>query len=173
MGDSAEQNGSFNIASVVEKMNIMAEKEKVMYDRPTIESYDIIRIVNAAWLKSFSWINTNKKAIAARGWFPYNRALMFHPTIRASITKEEEELELKEGSKIVIPSHERYKIINLTNEIPTSNPRFTTNPIITTEECTPNFKTGVAAWCLDNIVQDQDLFAARSRIKKIEKMVSR
>ena len=29
-----------------------------------------------------------------------------------------------------------------------------------------NFSTGTAAWCLDNIVQQNDLHAARKRIKK-------
>ena len=37
---------------------------------------------------------------------------MLHPTIRTSITNEEEELELGDLTKIIIPQHVRHKIID-------------------------------------------------------------
>jgi len=46
-----------------------------MLRSPTIEAYDIMTIVSRTWYKSFDRINSNKKAIAERGWFPYNRNL--------------------------------------------------------------------------------------------------
>ena len=62
-----------------------------MYNCPTIESYKIIRIVNAAWSKSFARIESNKKAIAERDWYLYSHALMLHLEVRTSITDMEEE----------------------------------------------------------------------------------
>ena len=137
-----------------------------MYDRPNIEPYEIIRIVNAAWPKSFARIKYNKKAIAERGWLPYNRALILHPTIRSSITNEEEELELGDSTKIIIPQHARHKIIDLANDDKRFNHRYVTAPPTNPAATIPNFKSGVAAWCLDTIVKDHDLNADRARIKK-------
>ena len=119
-----------------------------MYDRLTIEPYEIIRIVNAAWPKSFAKIEYNKKAIAERGLLPYNRALMLHPTVRASITNEEEELELGYSTKIIIPQHARHKIIDLANDAPSFNPRYVTAPPTNPAATIPNFKSGVAACIL-------------------------
>ena len=91
VGDSAEQNGSYNMASVVQTRNIVNAQDKYTCDKPTIEAHEIIGIINYAWAKSFARVESNKKAIAERGRFPYNRNLMLDPSIRASITKEEKE----------------------------------------------------------------------------------
>ena len=61
-----------------------------MCDRSTIEPHDIIGIINYAWSKLFSKVESNKKTIPDRGWYPYNRNLIIDPPIRASITKEED-----------------------------------------------------------------------------------
>jgi hypothetical protein len=42
---------------------------------------DIIPIVNYAWNGSFDNVETNKKAILERGWFPLNRMLLLHSDI--------------------------------------------------------------------------------------------
>ena len=163
VGDAPEQNGAHNQASVVEKRNIMERKEKQMYNRPTIETYEIIQIINKAWAQSFARVNSNKKAIAERGWYPYNRQLMTSPHIRSSITAEEEENELLPNSSVILPIQTRESIIDLSHSEPTVNPTFLSPTPVT---ATPNFTTGVAAWCLDSIVKDHDLNAARVRIKK-------
>ena len=59
----------------------MYDKERIMYDRPTIKPYDIIQIINIAWGKSFARIESNKKAIYERGWYLYNRTLMLNPQV--------------------------------------------------------------------------------------------
>ena len=48
VGDKPEQNGVHNTASVIEKRIIMEKKERRIYDRLTIEPYEIIGIINAA-----------------------------------------------------------------------------------------------------------------------------
>ena len=144
----------------------MQNKDEYMYDHPTIESYKIIRIVNAAWPKSFSWIESNKNEIAERSWLPYNRPLTLHPTIRASITNKEEEMELVDSTKIIIPQYARHKIIDLANDAPIFNPRYVTAPPTNPAATIPNFKSGVAVWCPDTIVKDHDFNTTSARIKK-------
>ena len=90
VGDSPEQNGSYNMASVVRKRKIVIDKEKYMCDRPTIEPHEITSIINFAWSKSFGKVGSNKKAITNRGWYPYKHNLMIDPSTSASITKEED-----------------------------------------------------------------------------------
>ena len=83
--DSAEQNGSLNMASVKAKHSIMEEKERLLLN-PTIEPWEIVNIVNVAFAQSFAKVNTNKNAISERGWAPFNRNLMTYPCLRATMT---------------------------------------------------------------------------------------
>jgi hypothetical protein len=88
---------------------------------------------------------------------------MTAPHICSSITAEEKENELLPNSSIILPIQTREAIIDLSRSEPTVNPTFLSPTPLT---ATPNFPTGVAAWCLDSIVKDHDLNAARVRIKK-------
>ena len=142
------------------------KKDNYIYNRPTIDPYKIIRIVNTAWPKLFARIEYNKKAIAERGWLPYNRALMLHPTICASISNQEEELELGDSTKIIIPQQASHKIIDLTKDAPSFNPRYVTAPPTDPAATIPKFKSGVAVFFLGTIVKYHDLNAYRARIKK-------
>jgi hypothetical protein len=49
----------------------------------TIIKQDIMWIVRYAWEKSFARIQTNKHAIAERGWGPLNYVLLDHPELKA------------------------------------------------------------------------------------------
>ena len=49
VGDSPEQNGSYNLASIVQKRNIVNGQERYMCDRPTIKPHEIIGIINFVW----------------------------------------------------------------------------------------------------------------------------
>ena len=75
---------------------------------PTIEPWEIMNIVNATWDKLFARRETNKKAIAERGWFPYSRNLITYPIICATMTNNEKEREGSETSIIVLPSHKKH-----------------------------------------------------------------
>ena len=50
-------------------------------------------IVRKAWEKSFAKVQSNKKAIAARGWNPLTRNLLDHPEIWATMTVGDKELD--------------------------------------------------------------------------------
>ena len=112
VGDSEEQNGSMNMASVTEKRAIIDEKERMMVT-PVIEPYKITRIVRSAWVKSFARVECNKKAIAERGWLPFNRNLLTYPCLRASMTTKEKETEMLETSDVKISWRNINKITDL------------------------------------------------------------
>jgi hypothetical protein len=52
----------------------------------TLDTSEIVQIVNVAWQKSFARVDTNKRAIAARGLGPQNLILLDHPELQE--TKE-------------------------------------------------------------------------------------
>jgi hypothetical protein len=54
------------------------------YKTKDLSPTDIIPLVNRAWAASFATVDTNKKAIYDRGWYPLNRNLLLHTTLRAS-----------------------------------------------------------------------------------------
>jgi hypothetical protein len=81
VGDSTEQNGTFKIES--KKAKTCTVRDKIRAGLPaTLEKSDIVRIVNVAWQKSFARVDTNKRAIAARGWGPLNYILINHPELQ-------------------------------------------------------------------------------------------
>ena len=90
------------MASTQAKMDIVSKKEQLSLP-PSIEPFEIIPIINAAWPLSFGRVVTNRQAISDRGWNPFNRSLLLNNKIRATMTDEEKELE--PVRKIVIPTH--------------------------------------------------------------------
>ena len=105
VGDSSEQNGSYNMALSKAKQYLIDLKQKKMMI-PTIQPYEIIILVNRVWSKSFGRPTTNRTAIANRGWFPLNRALLLNKTIRITMTKEEKIAEHESTSVFVPHSYE-------------------------------------------------------------------
>ena len=113
---------------------------------PYIYPHDIIRIVNFGWAQSFGNTETNRQAISARGWFPYNRRLMMEPGLRATMTKAETQKERDGTSNIHLPSYFTHEVVDLANK-PIYNPKFASKKHHKEkEEC--NFSDGTAAWVL-------------------------
>jgi hypothetical protein len=76
VGGSKQQNGQYKDKSKEGKEEILTTKTKhglrfVMW------------IVHYAWEKSFARVDTNKHAIAERGWGPLNYILLDHPELKA------------------------------------------------------------------------------------------
>jgi hypothetical protein len=81
VGDSTEQNGMFKVES--KKAKAYTVRDKIRYGLPaTLDKSDIVQIVNVAWQKSFGRVDTNNRAIAARGWGPLNYILLDHPELQ-------------------------------------------------------------------------------------------
>ena len=54
---------------------------------------DIIPLINKYWVHSFAEVESNKKSIAERGWFPYNQNLLMHKQLRDTMTMKDIETE--------------------------------------------------------------------------------
>jgi hypothetical protein len=94
VGDSAEQNGSWKMATTRDKRKL--SQFRISMGMPVnIRPSDIVPIVNNAWKESFARVGPNKRAIARRGWTPLNRGLLKCPEVLktkvvAATTREDE-----------------------------------------------------------------------------------
>ena len=77
VGDSSQQNGAYKMALTVEKQKLLEQKAKLQLDT-RIERHDVVGLVHRAWEKSFAKKESNKRAIAERGWNPLNYNLLDH-----------------------------------------------------------------------------------------------
>ena len=80
VGDSAEQNHSFNIALAKAKQDLLDTRYKKSI-KADLHPHDIIPLINKAWEQSFVRVDKNKNAIADRGWNPLNRNLLTNDDI--------------------------------------------------------------------------------------------
>jgi hypothetical protein len=81
VGDSKQQNGQYKDKSKEGKERLLTMKTKRGL-RFTIVKQDIMWIVRYAWEKSFARVETNKHAIAERGWGPLHYVLLDHPELK-------------------------------------------------------------------------------------------
>jgi hypothetical protein len=89
VGDSNEQNGSYKMGLTQEKQEMIRKRITHMNQDMQVRPTDIVTLVNKVWKVSFERQLQNRNAISERGWLPYNRKLLQHPDIRASMTSEE------------------------------------------------------------------------------------
>ena len=169
VGDSKEQNGSFNIAFTKAKQELLNLKIKKMAKDVSLRPTDLMPLINIAWKKSFARVDKNQQAIAERGWNPLNYNLLTDPELRATMTNREI---CDESSKITLPPSMKSKQAITT---PSSNNNEVTSitsdalPLdiddTTTQQSSLNFSTGVSAECLSSLVKSEQLMEARERIK--------
>ena len=88
VGDSKEQNGSFNMSMTKSKLDLLEFKEKKAMSQ-SHQSTDIIPLINKAWNDSFARVEQNKQAIAERGWYPLNRNILLNDELRSTMTPAE------------------------------------------------------------------------------------
>ena len=133
----------------------------------TICPYEVMIIVYHAWAKSFARRQTNAKAICERGWYPYNRNLLTHPSIRNTMTQQEladEEYQLNPTT--ILPSHAKHSSIIIDDDAPSYDNKFAIKSQPEFERKDLNFSQGMSAWCADNILRECDKHEARKRIKE-------
>ena len=81
VGDSKEQDGSFNIAITQAKQDLLETKDALgLYDEGIVDTH-LIPIINSATKRSFGRVDKNHNAICVRGWYPLNNALLLDPDI--------------------------------------------------------------------------------------------
>ena len=199
VGDSSEQNGSYKMALARAKERLIAKKRS-KFMKLTIDYTDVIPIVNYAWAHSFGRVTSNMKAIRDRGWNPLNRNLLLEPKLRSTMTEGDKQSEaaiipsqyLPSSAAIsphgnpttttLIPSTTTALVPASTAIDPTSAALVPTSTTLIAAYSEPkeylNYRGGTAAFCLDRIVQHNDLMESRERIKReykdgksIEKMI--
>ena len=71
VGDAEEQKGCFKIRMSEAKRKLLDKKIKHKM-KPHLVPTDNMPIINYAWERSFNRVSLNQRAIAERGWFPFN-----------------------------------------------------------------------------------------------------
>ena len=78
------------------------------------------------------------------------------------MTLKEKEAE-KSDPFLIFPYHKQHEVTDVVT-VPTYNPKYATETVEAEREIF-NFSSGMATFCIDEIVQNQDLMSARERIK--------
>ena len=174
VGDSKEQNGSFNIALTKAKQDLLDFKLTKMTQDQYLKPTDLMPLINKAWNASFARKNKNLQAIADRGWNPLNYNILTMPEIRATMAKDEKKLELNPRDDIKLPKDimkPNQQSSDSTDSTRNDNDDTTTVTAATSdsEHLSLNFSTGVSALCLSDIVRHEQLQEARERIQKDKK----
>ena len=86
VADSSQQNGKFKMLLNKNKRELFNKRMEIFQQDMHSMRTDIVPLVRKCWESSFGDVSANRRAIAERGWGPYNRALLLHPVIRASMT---------------------------------------------------------------------------------------
>jgi hypothetical protein len=104
VGSSQEQHDTFKIER--KKATSETVTGKIRAGLPsTLERSDLVRIVNVAWQKYFTHVDTKKNAIAAHGWGVLNYILLDHPELqetnyRVKLINEIYEKQVRDGVDI-------------------------------------------------------------------------
>jgi hypothetical protein len=189
VGDSTEQNGQYKLNVTEYKRRLLKKRIDNCQQELQILPTDIIPIVNFANSKSFANVDGNKRAIAERGWFPYNRNLLLNPKIRATMTKKQIEEEKEIGlfpivrfetdlidgdtTRPTMMNENELRQMN-TQHVPVTPPL---PPLLDTPTATPppppsldlNFTGTLARSVLTDIVRAHDLQEIRKEIQEKKK----
>ena len=95
VADSSQQNGKFKMLLSLSKRELFQEQINSCQADMHLLRTDIIPLVCNCWGPAFCDIEANRRAIAERGWGPYNHNLLLHPVIRANMTESMVEDEKK------------------------------------------------------------------------------
>ena len=147
-----------------------------MIDSPSILPTDIIPIANYSWNKSFAKVESNKKAIAARGWCPLNYNLLTNSQIQPTMTKTEM-VQLRFMMKVTQQSSTTPETSVMVNSTSLSDltddrdmnydPFFLKQiPNTVTVATKLNFKTGRASHVARTLLHESDILHAREENKK-------
>jgi hypothetical protein len=147
----------------IAKDKILAQRESNMISDMGIMPTNIMVIVNDAWVQSFVRVNTNKKALAKRGWFPYNHILLDHPDLRTTMTEQQ----LKEEKASMLSCDDSQDISELTLDTAIKDTSYYSRH--TTKPVPLNLSGAMGQHILTHIVREVDLQTARERVESEKK----
>ena len=169
VADSSQQNGKFKVLLNKAKKELFRRRMETFQHDMHLVWTDIIPLVRTRWESSFCDVQANKRAIAQRGWGPYNRALLLHPVIRASMT-----LQMIENEKMseIFPNRRLFHLhdIRLKHEGKKQVSIVANAEKGSTDDAAINLNGGpTSRRVTDAIVSEKDLQMARERIQKKKK----
>ena len=170
VGDSKEQNGSFNMAITKAKDHLLEYKESIGLTNGVVAT-DLMPIINEAWRKSFARVRKNKNAIWGRGWNPPNRALLLNNELCATMTRKESTREYCMQHDLVFPNKFNKSQQHTHSDGSTSTATTITEyskpsnnlPFITDEL---NTSTDQAGDCMKALISSKLIQETRERIKE-------
>ena len=133
VGDSVEQNGCFKMHQYDVKTKILNKKRELGLIDTNLKRTDIVPIVNYCWERSFQRTESNKKAIAMRGWNPLNYILLDSPEVASK--------------EVVPPSPHPPPIVTVNTDEDTTLSSLSNNDIDI------NFRDGLAGHCVLSLLQ--------------------
>ena len=154
VGDSSEQNGRFNINLTEIKARLLQSRIDQLQHAMQLVRTDIIPLVNMSYDTSFGNKETNKKALAERGWNPLNRNLLLDPTIRTTILKEQLAEEKESG---LFPT----RVTNQSSSSSTNQTEQYNIPSVS-EVKGLNFNDGLAHYVATVVMTENDRQSARA-----------
>ena len=87
VADSSQQHGLFKMLLNKAKRNLFRRRmDSCLQDMHLVKT-DIVPLVRECFMTAFGNVESNRRVISDRGWTPYNRNLLLHPVIRATITE--------------------------------------------------------------------------------------
>ena len=159
VGDSKEQNGSFNIAITKAKQQLLEFRESKCLSAKLQSTY-LIPLINKAWANSFARVSKNKYAICDRGWNTLNKILLTIPEIRATMTDEERRKE-EISDSIILPNRFSDADTETNTVFVTAIADSSDNHSIASSL---NYSKGTSAFCLGVILKQEQLMEAREKI---------
>ena len=166
VGDSNQQNGRFKMLLTAKKKEMYQQRLNRFQQNMHLMRTDIVPLVNATWHKAFGDVLGNRKAIAERGWGPFNKNLLLHPLIRSNMTESNMRDEVTRG---IFPSRvlrENQNVEYIDNGGHVSIKRISKKR---KADESLNFNKGVVAKHVANTIMSEcDRQTARERIKKLK-----
>mmetsp|Transcript_5586 Transcript_5586/g.10613 ORF Transcript_5586/g.10613 Transcript_5586/m.10613 type:complete len:327 (-) Transcript_5586:132-1112(-) len=131
--------------------------------------------LNRSWHKSFARVEKNKKAIAERGWFPYNRNLLNNDELRVTMTNKEAEEDC--FLKMENTRSPTSSVSSINTDISSITDSFSSHQddhkLIDRNSLIPhptlNLSSGMGMYVLKHIVRETDLAKAREEIEQQKK----
>lgn len=80
---------------------LVTKKKRIIFEKRMKTFQQQHHLIYETWSHAFSNIDSNKRAIADRGWFPLSKALLLHPLIMSSMT---EIMIREENERKILPS---------------------------------------------------------------------
>ena len=166
VGDSNQQNGRFKMLLTEKKKEIYQQHLNTFQQKLHLMRTDFMPLVNSTWPIAFGDIQSNKKAIAERGWGPFNKNLFLHSLICANMTETIMKAEVTSG---IFPLRTRSDLHNV--EYIDNNSNISMKQVRRKRKASDalNFNRGVIAKHVANTIMSEcNREAARERIKKLK-----